>query len=248
MSLLDRLESVLVVHAHPDDETISTGALITELVARGTRVLLLTATRGERGEVVPGPLAALAGTEKLTRVREGELQRAAETLGIEQQFWLGEPPARGPGVKPRRYRDSGMRWIRTGLAGPADDTDDNSLVAAPLGEVTQDVAGLIAHLSPSLVISYDENGGYGHPDHVRIREAALNASQAHATPFAEILHPISADPGIAAAEYFTLDSHIDTLKAALDCHQTQLTVDGPDIIHSGGQREPITTSVGLRIV
>lgn len=94
MSLLDGTDSVLFVHAHPDDETIATGALIAELVARGTRVFLLTATRGERGEVVPGPLARLAGTEELTRVREWELQRASETLGIGQQFWLGEPPAR----------------------------------------------------------------------------------------------------------------------------------------------------------
>ncbi len=59
MSLLDARDSVLFVHAHPDDETISTGALIAELVARNIRVFLLTATRGERGEVVPGPLANL---------------------------------------------------------------------------------------------------------------------------------------------------------------------------------------------
>jgi N-acetyl-1-D-myo-inositol-2-amino-2-deoxy-alpha-D-glucopyranoside deacetylase len=241
MSLLDAAQSVLLVHAHPDDETISTGALIAELVAHGATVWLLTATRGERGDVVPGPLSSLAGTDALTGERERELQRAAATLGIAARFWLGEPPARATGLSPRRYRDSGMKWIRPGLAGPADDVDDDALCRAQPGEVTDYVAALIVHLRPSLVISYDDGGGYGHPDHVRLHQAALAASRAHDTPFAEILPAPETD-----AEWFTLDRHIDTVTAALRCHASQLTVDGSDIVHSGGQREPITTSLGLR--
>lgn len=243
MSILDARPSVLFVHAHPDDETISTGALIAELVTRGTTVSLLTATRGERGEVVRGPLSALAGTDALTRERERELQRAADTLGIARRFWLGDPPARADSLAPRRYRDSGMTWIRPGLAGPAEDTDDDALVRTALGEVTDDVAALIAHLRPTLVISYDNGGGYGHPDHVRMHEAALAAARAHGTPFAEIVH--TPGPG---TEWFELDAHIITVTAALRCHASQLTVHGPDIVHSGGQREPITTSVGLRLL
>lgn len=241
MSILDARASVLLVHAHPDDETISTGALIAELVARGTRVFLLTATRGERGEVVGGPLSGLEGTGALARERERELGRAADTLGIAERFWLGEQPARAAGLRRRRYRDSGMKWIRPGLAGPADDVDDDALAMAPLDEVTDDVAALIVHLRPSLVVSYDNGGGYGHPDHVRMHEAALAASRAHDTPFAEILHTPGPD-----AEWFALDTHIDTVSAALRCHASQLTVDGPDIVHSGGQRERITTSFGMR--
>ncbi len=153
-----------------------------------------------------------------------------------------------------------MRWIRAGLAGPVEDTDDQSLVAAPLDEVTEDVTALIEWLTPSLVVSYDENGGYGHPDHVRIREAALAASGAQAIPFAEILPAATptappdgdedapAGPGSTDAEYFRLDAHLETLKAALASHATQLTVDGAEIIHSGGQRQPIETAVGLRLV
>ncbi|TFD20854.1 PIG-L deacetylase family protein [Cryobacterium sp. TMT4-10] len=239
--LLDGVASVLFVHAHPDDETISTGALIAELVARGIRVSLLTATRGEQGDVVPGPLSVLEGTDALTHEREQELRRAAETLGIAARFRLGERPARAGHLQRRVYRDSGMKWIRPGLAGPADDIDDDALVRAPLAEVAADVAALIAQLRPDLVISYDNGGGYGHPDHVRMHEATLAACRAESAPFAEVVHDPAPD-----AEWFALDRHLATVTATLRCHASQLTVDGAHIVHSGGQREPITLAVGLR--
>jgi len=243
VSLLDLVTSVLVVHAHPDDETISTGALIAESVVRDIRVSLLTATRGERGEVVPGPLSDLEGTAALTTEREHELQRATAALGVSERFWLGEPPAREAGLAPRRYRDSGMTWIRPGLAGPAADDEDDALAIAPLDEVVADVAALILALRPALVISYDSGGGYGHPDHVRMHVAALAACRAVGTPFAEILHE-PADDG----EWFDLDRHLTTVTTALRCHASQLTVDGSDIVHSGGQRDPIKTGIGLRVL
>lgn len=241
MSILDGLSSVLFVHAHPDDETISTGALIAEMVSRGIRVTLLTATRGERGEVVEGPLSRLEGTHALSAERELELNRAARTLGISERFWLGQSPAREHGHAPRQYRDSGMTWISPGLAGPAHDVDDDALVRAPLTEVTRDMAALIGALRPSLVISYDHGGGYGHPDHVRVHDAALAATRSADLPFAETVHAPA-----EASEWFALDRHIDTVTAALRCHASQLTVDGTQIVHSGGQREDVITSVGLR--
>ena len=247
MSLLDGVPTVLFVHAHPDDETIATGALIAELVARGIRVSLLTSTRGEQGEVVAGPLSGLEGTDALTRERERELAGASAALGIgsADRFWLGVPPARALGLEPRAYRDSGMTWIRPGLAGPADDIDDDALVRAPLAEVTADVAALIGQLRPALVISYDNDGGYGHPDHVRMHEAAVAASRGAGVPFAEVLHA-PAD----GAEWFDLSAHLATVTDALRCHASQLTVDGDSghIVHSGGQRDPIITAVGLRLL
>lgn len=242
MSLLDGQRSVLFVHAHPDDETISTGALIAELRARGSEVFLLTATRGERGEVVPGPLSGLAG-DALAAARESELECAADALGISGRYWLGEGPARASGLEPRRYRDSGMTWIRPGLAGPADDVHSDALVLAPLPEVAADVAALIAHLRPSLVVSYDTGGGYGHPDHVRMHDGAVSACRVQGTPVAEIVQQPAQD-----AEWFALASRIDTVTAALHCHASQLRVHGSDIVHSGGQSEPIRTSVGLRLL
>jgi N-acetyl-1-D-myo-inositol-2-amino-2-deoxy-alpha-D-glucopyranoside deacetylase len=242
VSLLDGQGPILFVHAHPDDETISTGALIAECVARGREVYLLTCSRGERGEIVPGPLTALAGTGRLARERERELARATRILGVTDRFWLGNPPARVQGLAPRRYRDSGMVWIRPGLAGPAPDAAEDALSAAALIEVTKDIVALLAVLRPTLVISYDDGGGYGHPDHVRAHEAALAASAATGTTFAEVLETPK-----RGAEWFDLPQHLSLVTDALRAHASQLTVHGTDIVHSGGQREAIRTSVGLRL-
>lgn len=241
MSVLAGLSSALFVHAHPDDETIGTGSLIAELVSRGIRVTLLTATRGERGEVVAGPLSSLEGTDALSAERELELDRASRALGIAERFWLGEAPARQQALAPRQYRDSGMTWVGPGLAGPAPDVDDDALVRAPLHEVTRDIEAFITARRPSLVISYDQAGGYGHPDHVRVHDAARAATHSAGLQFAEIVH----DPS-HANEWFSLDRHRHTVTAALRCHASQLTVEGSEIVHSGGQREAILTSVGLR--
>jgi N-acetyl-1-D-myo-inositol-2-amino-2-deoxy-alpha-D-glucopyranoside deacetylase len=243
VSLLDQQRSVLFVHAHPDDETISTGALIAEFVARGSRVFLLTCSRGERGEVVAGPLTALAGTAELARERELELDRATGILGITEKFWLGEPPARAAGLPPRRYLDSGMVWLRPGLAGPADDAADDALSMAPLAEVAADIAALIVRLRPALVVSYDDGGGYGHPDHVRAHDAALAASRATGSAYAEVLEAPAAD-----GEWFDLPERLPLVTMALRAHASQLTVHGTDIVHSGGQREPIATATGLRLL
>lgn len=238
--LLDA-EVVLLVHAHPDDETLATGALAAELSSRGARVVLLTATRGERGEVVPGPLSALAGTPALVSRREAELARAAQELGIRELYWLGTAPARAAGRPARRYGDSGMRWVRPGLAGPAEATDPGSLTAAPLAEVVADVAALLAHTRPDVVVTYDQGGGYGHPDHVRVHEAALAACRAAAPAFAEVVH--EPGPGVTWLE---LDHRRPQVVAALTAHASQVRVDGSEVVHSGGQREPLVTSLGLR--
>jgi N-acetyl-1-D-myo-inositol-2-amino-2-deoxy-alpha-D-glucopyranoside deacetylase len=241
--ILDGVSSVLLAHAHPDDETLASGGLIAELVARGVRVTVLTASRGERGEIVAGALPASTDADALTRAREDELAGAIAALGVSAQYWLGEAPARSSVLPPRRYRDSGMTWIRPGLAGPADDADADALSVAPLGEVVDDVAAVLAVERPSLVISYDSGGGYGHPDHVRIRDAALAASALLGIPVAELLEAPAAD-----AEWFSLTEHLGVVTAALRCHASQLTVVGDDVVHSGGQREPIGTDVGLRLV
>lgn len=241
-SLLDGCRSVLFVHAHPDDETITTGALIVELVRRGIRVSLVTATRGERGEVVAGPLSGLEGTTALAAERERELGRATDALGIAERFWLGDAPARAATLLPRRYRDSGMEWVRPGLAGPARDVDGDALVRAPLAEVVADLRALLTHVTPTLVISYDNGGGYGHPDHVRAHEATVHASRQCGIRFAEIV----ALPG-PDVEWFDLDDHRHSVTDALRAHASQLTVDGTEIVHSGGQREAITTAIGLRV-
>jgi N-acetyl-1-D-myo-inositol-2-amino-2-deoxy-alpha-D-glucopyranoside deacetylase len=241
VSILDGVRTVLFVHAHPDDETLATGALIAELVDRGVHVQLVTATRGERGEVVAGVLADEVDPATLSSIREAELSTACDVLGVAERYWLGTDPARARGLPPRRYRDSGMSWVRPGLAGPSPDVTSDALVSAPLHEVTADLVALVEATRPSLVVGYDDAGGYGHPDHVRMHDAAVAACRATATPLAQIVSEHDDD-----VEWFELEHRLPTVTAALEAHATQVRVDGDDVVHSGGQRQAIPTSVGLR--
>ncbi|MGI8415800.1 MAG: PIG-L deacetylase family protein, partial [Nakamurella sp.] len=96
----------LLLHAHPDDETLATGGTIARLLDEGCWVGVLTATRGERGDVVPG---ALPDGADLVQARLAELAAALGALGGVEHSFLGEPPARAKGAAPRSYADSGMR-------------------------------------------------------------------------------------------------------------------------------------------
>ncbi|WP_271984279.1 PIG-L deacetylase family protein [Pseudoclavibacter terrae] len=251
-SLLDSVRHVLIVHAHPDDEALAGGALLRELHERGAKVTLVTCTRGELGEIVAGVLPADTSVADLADVRERELRGSLDALGIDQHRWLGMPPARAAGLESREYRDSGMRWLRPGLAGPADDTDLRAFSVAPIEEVTADLAAVIAHDEPDLVVSYDATGGYGHPDHVRAREASLAAAQGAGVRFAEFVEQSERDLAaeIGDLEWFDLEQHRDAVVAALRSHRTQLTVDddGSALVHSGGQRQDVHLAIGLREV
>ncbi|WP_166997433.1 PIG-L family deacetylase [Paramicrobacterium fandaimingii] len=251
--VLDGVQHVMFVHAHPDDETLASGALMAQLVERGVTVSLVTCTRGERGEVVSGSLAHLEGTPEFAAHRENELAGALAELGVTRHVWLGTPPARVAQLEPRRYEDSGMRWVREGLAGPAADASANALTSQPLDDEVADVRAVIdADAAPDLVVSYNEIGGYGHPDHVRAREVAEAAARARGIRFAEILSDAAlaqkAQDAGELATWFHLDHRLDQVKAALAHHASQVSVDGDDVVHSGGQRTPIGTSVGLRLV
>lgn len=233
----DGHQRVLFVHAHPDDETLSTGIAIARLAPSG-RAGVLTATRGERGEVVPGPLKPLEGSAALAAHRERELAEALHALGHPWHAWLGEPPARAAGLPPRRYQDSGMRWAAPGLAAAAGDAAPDAFSLAPFEEVVGDVLAAIGAFDASLVVSYDAGGGYGHPDHVRAHEAARAAAGRAGLPFwerAEDGDRIVADDGIAAQ-----------LRQALAAHASQLTLDGTELVLSGGQRRPIPRREGYR--
>lgn len=242
MSLFDGVGRVLFVHAHPDDETLATGALIVELVARGVECVVLTATRGEQGGIVEGRFEGLAGESFIER-REAELAGALAELGAGTPMFLGEPPARAERLSPRRYVDSGMEWVRPGLAGPADDAGPDSLTGADEDEVVADLVAGIRALAPDLVVTYDDAGGYGHPDHVACHHATVAASARAGVPLVEVL----SDPD-AEGEWHDLRVHLPKVAAALEHHQTQVTVDVPDVIHSGGQREPIQLRIGVRLI
>lgn len=169
------------MHAHPDDETLTTGVTMGAYAVRGHEVHLLTCTLGEEGEVIPPELAHLAAVrdDTLGSWRREELRAAMSVLGVEHAV-LGEDPRRGVAS---RYRDSGM-------AGTASAARPDAFARADIDEAAAMVAVHIRALRPDVVVTYDELGGYGHPDHIQTHKvtmaalAALAAVAAVAVPVA----------------------------------------------------------------
>lgn len=232
-------QKVLFLHAHPDDESLATGALIAALVAHGVQCDLLTATRGEEGEIVSGVLPAGTSAVTLAAHREKELALAADILGISRRCFLGALPARAQ-QEPRNYRDSGMRWITPTVAGAAAGAHPNSLVLSSKTEALQDCLAVVATWQPDILVSYNSHGGYGHPDHVRMHEITAQLAAVTGLPAYQIEHNKT-----VAQYWFELPHTREQVQRALKQYGTQLTVSGNTITHSGGQQEAIATAVGL---
>jgi N-acetyl-1-D-myo-inositol-2-amino-2-deoxy-alpha-D-glucopyranoside deacetylase len=235
-------ERVLFVHAHPDDETIATGGTIATLVDSGVVVTVLTCTRGELGEVIPDDIRSLEGSDGLASHRERELAAAMGILGVRDHRYLGAAGARWPDLPPRRYTDSGMRWGASG-AEALDSFGPGTLCAAEIGEVAADIAAVIADMKPTAVVSYDANGGYGHPDHIRAHEAARRAAEVMGVPFFEI-EPENAHPSAPDVAGIAIDVTpvLERKTAALRAHRSQVTVDGTSFSLSSGPARPIATT------
>jgi N-acetyl-1-D-myo-inositol-2-amino-2-deoxy-alpha-D-glucopyranoside deacetylase len=157
---------LLFVHAHPDDETLATGLTMAAYARRHQDVHLLTCTLGEEGEVIPPALAYLGADREdtLGLWRRSELRAAMSVLGVRHSV-LGEDRERGVAS---RYRDSGM-------AGTASAHHPDAFVRADPGEAAVLVADHIRALRPDVVVTYDEQGGYGHPDHIQTHRVTMSA-------------------------------------------------------------------------
>jgi len=152
---------MLLVHAHPDDESIGTGATMAKYAAEGAGVTLVTCTLGELGEIIPPELAHLAADADggLGEYRIGELAAACAALGVTDHRFLG-----GPG----RWRDSGMMGL------PSNDVP-GCFWQADVDEAARDLLRVIREVRPQVLISYDSNGFYGHPDHIQAHRVARRA-------------------------------------------------------------------------
>jgi N-acetyl-1-D-myo-inositol-2-amino-2-deoxy-alpha-D-glucopyranoside deacetylase len=164
---------MLLVHAHPDDESITTGASMAYYVAQGAHVTLLTCTLGEEGEVLVPEYAQLeaAQADQLGGLRIGELNDAMRALGVTDHRFLG-----GPG----RFRDSGM------MGTPANEHARAFWRAATEPEVFDEAVAaaveVVREVRPHVMVTYDDNGDYGHPDHIMAHRVATAAAERAADP------------------------------------------------------------------
>ena len=232
---------MLLVHAHPDDETINNGTTMAMYNQLGAKVTLVTCTRGEEGEVLVGDLAHLASSQsdQLGQHRIEELAQAMKILGISDHRFLGH------------YRDSGMMG-----------TDQNNrpdvFWQADLDTAAAELVKIIEEVKPHVLITYDENGGYGHPDHIQAHRVAMRAAELsptwriqkiywNATPKSVIAQGIEKMKEIGS-DFFGAESiddipfakddelvttaidgngYVEAKMDAMRAHATQIAVDGP---------------------
>lgn len=267
---------LLLVHAHPDDETITTGATMARYAADGALVTLVTCTLGEEGEVIPPGLAHLAAgrDDALGPYRARELDAAMAELGVTDHRFLG---GRG------RYRDSGMM-------GAATNDRPGCFWQADLDEAAGHLAEVITEVRPQALVTYDAAGGYGHPDHIKAHRVALRACELAAGRGHEIARVYEiATPRSAAESGFALLSGEGVLgtgpgtpgpfagtaamadlpgvvdddevtvtvdgsaygarkSAAMRAHATQIAVAGAAFALSNGLAQPLLTVEGYRLV
>ncbi|MFE7858072.1 N-acetyl-1-D-myo-inositol-2-amino-2-deoxy-alpha-D-glucopyranoside deacetylase [Streptomyces sp. NPDC057403] len=257
---------LLLVHAHPDDESINNGATMARYAAEGARVTLVTCTLGERGEVIPAGLRHLTGAA-LGEHRLAELTAAMGELGVEDFRLLG-----GPG----RYGDSGMMGI-------ADNDDPGCFWQADVDEAAALLAEVILEVRPQVLVTYDENGGYGHPDHIQTHRVAMRAAELAAaqgweipkvywnrvprsvaeaafarlagelpgTPFAKAA-AVDDVPGVVADDRVTAEidgsAYASAKAAAMRAHATQIDVAPPYFALSNELAQPLFTTEYYELV
>nr|MBA2448328.1 PIG-L family deacetylase [Chloroflexota bacterium] len=145
----------LAVRPHPDDESSATGGLLAQFAARGLRTAVITCTGGEEGEIVDPDLDYGEAFPRLAEIRERELRAACDVLGVAELRLLG-------------YRDSGM-------AESAANANPAAFCNVDLDEAGGKVARLIRELRPRVVVTENDNGTYGHPDHVMCHRVTMRA-------------------------------------------------------------------------
>ncbi|MEV4683459.1 N-acetyl-1-D-myo-inositol-2-amino-2-deoxy-alpha-D-glucopyranoside deacetylase [Streptomyces kurssanovii] len=266
---------LLLVHAHPDDESINNGATMALYAATGAQVTLVTCTLGEEGEVIPDDLAHLAPDreDRLGPYRAGELAAAMKELGVTDHRFLG-----GQGC----FRDSGMMGLEQNHREGAFWSADVDEAAAHLVEVVRSVR-------PQVLVTYDPDGGYGHPDHIQTHRVAMRAAALAAEPgfrpdlgdphsiakiywnrvprsvaeegFARLRaagadFPGAADigdvPGVVDDAEITTEidgtAYADRKAAAMRAHATQIVVDGPFFALSNELGQPLFTTEYYQLV
>ena len=237
------MKRALFVHAHPDDETINNGVTMAQLVDDGVAVTLVTCTRGEEGEVLVPELAYLASNAEdgLGAHREIELAQAMKELGVQDHRFLGQAG---------ELRDSGM-------IGSDQNDNANCFWRTDVEKAAMKLAAIIDEIKPQVMVTYDEFGGYGHPDHIQTHRVAMRAADLAGWKIQKIYWNIMPKSvvaqGMAAmkeqgSDFFGTDNidelpfvkddsfvttvihapnQVDKKMAAMKAHATQISLDGP---------------------
>jgi len=235
---------VLLVHAHPDDETINNGATMALYAALGAQVTLITCTRGEEGDILTPELTHLssAETDGLGDHRETELANAMKALGVNDFRFLGQDKV--------KYRDSGMM-------GTEPNNRPDVFWQADLEEASDYLVKVIEEVKPHILITYDEIGGYGHPDHIKAHLVAMRASEKSVWQIQKIYWNTMPKSVLAesmakmkemGSDFFGAESvddlpfakddsfvtslidgnaYVEAKMAAMKAHHTQIALDGP---------------------
>ena len=216
---------LLFVHAHPDDESIGTGATIAKYAAEGAHVTLVTCTLGELGEIIPPSLAHLAADreDRLGEYRIGELDAACAALGVTDHRFLG-----GPG----RWRDSGMM-------GTEGNDDPRCFWQADVDEAARALLDVIDEVRPEVLVTYDANGFYGHPDHIQAHRVAWRAFQ-KGTPGLTKFYATAAPDSDQVTTEIDATAYLDAKIAAMRVHATQIAVSPPFFALTNNLPHPLT--------
>lgn len=236
---------MLLVHAHPDDETINNGATMAMYQDLGVEVTLITCTRGEEGEVLVPGLSHLASsqTDQLGEHRIAELAAAMKELGVDDFRFLGDDK--------KKFRDSGMM-------GTEPNNRPDVFWQADLDEAAQLLVPVIHEIRPHVLLTYDEIGGYGHPDHIQAHRVTMRALELadkwrvpkvywNAIPKSVIAQgieemkktgsnffgaespddfPFAKDDALVTAA-IDASAYVERKMAAMKAHETQIALDGP---------------------
>lgn len=242
------------MHAHPDDESITTGGTIARYAAEGAHVTVVTCTLGEEGEIIPPGLQQLGAwaSDQLGGYRAGELAAAGAALGWTEHRYLG-----GIG----RWRDSGM-------AGTPSAEHPRAFVGGSVREQARQLLDILDELRPQVVVTYDSFGGYGHPDHIRAHEITMEAA-ARAESVRRVFHTVSSatatarglaelreagddvpfriphdgelptTPDEKISTVVDIGAQLDRKFAALAAHETQISVAENCFALSNGIAQPV---------
>jgi N-acetyl-1-D-myo-inositol-2-amino-2-deoxy-alpha-D-glucopyranoside deacetylase len=216
---------LLFVHAHPDDESIGTGATIAKYAAEGAHVTLVTCTLGELGEIIPPSLAHLAADreDRLGEYRIGELDAACAALGVTDHRFLG-----GPG----RWRDSGMM-------GTEGNDDPRCFWQADVDKAARALLDVIDEVRPQVLVTYDANGFYGHPDHIQAHRVSWRAFEKGREGLTKFYATAAPDSDRVTTE-IDATAYLDAKTAAMRAHATQIAVSPPFFALTNNVPHPLT--------